>query len=125
MQNLAKKEVVGVAVLVRWQDFTGKFSSIVWKSSNVERETRQVVQTRERAWQAVFDNTFAKNSDVQEGEFVFFEVNKFKSLGYSFTTNNDGGFVRWSLWKTRQNILTHLEKEKKNLVRKYYLQIIK
>ena len=108
MQSLAWKEVHRVVVLVRWKDFTGKFSSIVWKSSNVERETRQVVQTGERAWQTVFDDTFSKSSDVQEGEFVLFEINKFKSLGYSFTTNSH---VRWSLWKTRRNKLTQFGKK--------------
>ena len=117
MQSLAWKEVLRVVVLVRWKDFTGKFSSIVWKSSNVERETRQVVKTGERAWQTVFDDTFSKSSDVQEGEFVFFEINKFKFLGYSFTTNSHGGFVRWSLWKTRRNKLTQFGKtlERKEL----------
>ena len=81
MQSLAWKEVLRVVVFVRWKDFTGKFSSFVRESSKVERETRQVVQTGERAWQTVFDNTFNKSSNVQEGEFVFFEINKFKSLG--------------------------------------------
>ena len=117
MQSLAWKEVRRVVVLVRWKNFTGKFSSIVWKSSNVERETRQVVQTGKHAWQTVFDDTFSKSSDVQEGEFVLFEVNKFKFLGCSFTTNSHGGFVRWSLWKTRQNKLTQFGKtlERKEL----------
>ena len=50
MESLAWKKVLRVVVLVRWKEFTGKFSSFVWKSSNVERETRQVVQTGERAW---------------------------------------------------------------------------
>ena len=81
---LAWKEVLRVVVFVRWKDFTSTFSSFVWKTSNFEREARQVVQTGERARQTVFDNTFSKTSDVQEGEFVFFEINKFKSLGYSF-----------------------------------------
>ena len=117
MQSLAEKEVVRVVVLVRWKDFTDKFSSFIWKSSNVQRKTRQVVQTGKRAWQTVFDDTFSKSSDVQEGKFVFFEINKFKSLGYSSTTNNDGGFVRWSFWKARQNNLTQLAKnfERKEL----------
>ena len=111
MESLAWKKVLRVVVLVRWKEFTGKFSSFVWKSSNVERETRQVVQTGERTWQTVFDNTFSKSSDVQEGEFVFFEINKFKSLGYySFTTNSHGGFAPWSLWKTRQNKFTQFAK---------------
>ena len=124
MQSFAWKEVLRVVVFVRWKDFTGEFSSFVWKSSNVERETRQVVQTRERAWQTVFDNTFNKSSNVQEGEFVFFEINKFKSLGYSFTTDGRGGFVRWRQdklnwlssqkhWKGRSQLL---QKTRKNLI---------
>ena len=47
----------------------------------------------ERAWQTVFDNMFNKGSDVQEGEFVFFEIKKFKFLFNSFTTDGRGGFV--------------------------------
>ena len=110
MQSLAWKEVLRVVVFVRWKDFTDKFSSFIWKSSKVERETRQVVQTGKHAWQTVFNDTFSKSSDVQEGEFVLFEINKFKSLGYSFTTSSHGGFVRWSLWKTRKHKLTKFEK---------------
>ena len=91
-------------------DFKGKFSSIVWKSSNVERETSQVVQTGERAWQTVFDNTFSRSSDVQEVEVVFFEINKFKSLGYSLATKSHSGLVRCNLWKTRRNKLTQFWK---------------
>ena len=120
MQCLAWKEVLGVVVFVRWKYFTGKFSSIVWKSSNVERETRQVIQTGERARQTVFDDTFSKSGDVQEGEFVFLEINKFKSLGYSSTTNSYGDFLRWNLWKARQIKLTLLANwniERKGLAR--------
>ena len=120
MQSLAWKKVLWVVVFVRWKDFTDKFSSFIWKSSKVERETRQVVQTGKHAWQTVFDDTFSKSSDVQEGEFVLFEINKFKFLSYSFTTNSHGGFVRWSLWKTRRNKLMQLEK-KKNIKRKELL----
>ena len=102
MQSLAEKEILRVVVLVRWKDFTDKFSSFIWKSSKVERETRQVVQTGERAWQTVFDNPFNKSSDVQEGEFIFLEIYKFKSLEYSFTSDAHGSFV---LWRKRQNKL--------------------
>ena len=102
MQSLAENEVLRVAVLVRWKDFTDQFSSFIWKSSKIERETRQVVQTGERAWQTVFDNAFNKSSDVQEGEFVFFEIYKFKSLDYFFTSDAQGSFV---LWRKRQNKL--------------------
>ena len=102
MQSLAEKEVLRVVVLVRWKDFTDKFSSFIWKSSKVERETRQVVQTGERTWQTVFDNPFNKSSDVQEREFVFFEIYKFKSLDYSFTIDAHSSFV---LWRKRQNKL--------------------
>ena len=34
----------------------------------------------------VFDTTFSKSSDVQEGEFVFFEINKFTYLVHSLKT---------------------------------------
>ena len=43
MQSLAWKEALRAIVLVRRQDFTCKFSSFIWKSSEVERETCQVV----------------------------------------------------------------------------------
>ena len=93
MKSLAWKEALKVIVLVRRQDFTSKFSSFIWKSGDVEREARQVVQTGERARQTVLDNTFNKSSDIQEREFVLFEINKFKFLWYCFTTDGGGGFV--------------------------------
>ena len=43
MKILAWKEAIRVIVLVGRQDFTDKFSSFIWKSSEVEGETRQVV----------------------------------------------------------------------------------
>ena len=93
MKSLAWKEALRVIVLVRRQDFTSKFSSFIWKSGDVEREARQVVQTGERARQTVLDNTFNKSSDIQEREFVLFEIDKFKFLWYCFTTDGGGGFV--------------------------------
>ena len=49
MKSFAWKEAFGVIVLVRPQDFTRKRSSFIWKSSDVERNTRLVVQTGEGA----------------------------------------------------------------------------
>ena len=34
----------------------------------------------------IFDNTCSKSSDVHEGEFVFFEINKFTYLVHSLKT---------------------------------------
>ena len=43
MKILAWKEALRVMVLVRRQDFTRKFSSLIRKSGEVEREARQVL----------------------------------------------------------------------------------
>jgi len=42
MNSLAWKKLLRVVVFVRRQDFTRKFSVLVWKSSEVEREASQV-----------------------------------------------------------------------------------
>ena len=93
MKSLAWEEALRVIVHVRRQDFKSKFSSFIWKSGDVQREARQVVQTGERARETVRDNTFNKSSDIQEGEPILFEINKFKFLWYCFTTDGGGSFV--------------------------------
>ena len=54
----------------------------------MERETRQVLQTRESAFGAIFDNNFSKSSDVQEGEFLFDEINIVDSRSVYFSTDH-------------------------------------
>ena len=88
IENLAWKVVFRAVVLVRCLDFASKLSSFVWKSSNVERETRQVLQTGESAFGAIFDNNFSKSSDVQEGEFLFDEINIVDSRSVYFSTDH-------------------------------------
>ena len=105
MKSLAWKEALGVIVLVRRQDFTGKFSSFIWESSEVESETRQVFLTGEREWQTIFGDTFNKSSDVRVGEFLFYEISKATFPCVYFSTDHDGGFIRWKNKTTKaQNL---------------------
>ena len=55
------------------------------------KQQRHKVQTVVRAQQTVFDNRSNNSSDVQERLLVFFEINKFKFLWYSFTTDGRSG----------------------------------
>ena len=86
--------------------FGRKFSELMYSSNDrisqthfpalsgkKKEKTGQILQTGEHAWQTVFNNTFNESSDVQEGEFVLFEINKFKFLCYSITVGDQIG--RW------------------------------
>ena len=79
----------------------------VSSAEKIKRQ-RQKVQTVERAQQTVFDNRFNNSGDVQERLFVFFEINKFKLLWNSFTSDGRSGLSHKCKRRDKMNLLGSL-----------------
>ena len=92
VKNIAVHKLIGVVVLVRRKKFTRKFAVDVRGGPQVKWETRRSIQTCKRTIGHVINEVASKSSDVQDGEFFFYEVDITYTTVGSIAADN---FVRF------------------------------
>ena len=123
VEKHAWNKLIGVVVLVRWEQFTQKFAVEVRKCSQVEGKTRRGFQTGKRTESVVIHKISSNACDVQIWKFISLEfavrrhaicrssVDSF--LGYEYRQKN------W-LWQSKNFIKVNMKNaNSENIVKSF------